>query len=218
MSRVGSAGRLLFGAWRVRPLGRRILWTLSLVLALSGVGMLSYPAATDLISDREQSRLLAEFRAPEFRTRSSSVAVAPGHVAMRILIPAIGVDSLVVEGTDPRALRAGAGRYRSTAQPCAQGNVGIAGHRNVYGSPFLRLDELRVGDEISLITPTRTCTYRVVDGPTGKPRPRSRAAGWITGPDDGAVIGPTREPMLTLTTCHPKTKATKRLIIRARRI
>lgn len=177
--------------------------------------MVSWPFLTDLIGSREQSRLSQEFQSPEFRSRFGAAEIAPGHVVMRVVIPSIGVDSLVVEGTDPKTLRAGAGRYQTSARPCNPGNVAIAGHRNIYGKPFLRVDELRRGDEVRLVTPERTCTYEVVDGPKGTARPSKSAAGWITTPDDGSVIAPLPGSMLTLTTCHPKNHATKRLIIRA---
>jgi sortase (surface protein transpeptidase) len=177
--------------------------------------MLSYPFLTNLVSNREQTRLGKEFRSPEFRSRTSTAEVAPGHVVMRIVIPSINVDALVVEGTDPKALRAGAGRYLSTVLPCKPGNVGIAGHRNIYGKPFLRLDELKAGDTINLVTPDQTCSYRVVDGPKEKRKPRRGAAGWITSATDAGVIGQLPGSMLTLTTCHPKNRATARLIVRA---
>jgi sortase A len=200
----------------VRPLSRRALWALAVLLGFSGAGMLLYPPITDIISNREQARLLDQFRSPEFRVRFATRDVLPGQVVMRITIPRIGVDTLVVEGTDPRALRAGAGRYLSTSLPCGRGNVGIAGHRTTYGGPFLRLDELRPGDSITLITPEETCSYEVVNGPPGTPRPRTGAAGWVTAPTDGGVIGPLPGSMLTLTTCHPKRSAAERLILRAK--
>jgi sortase A len=216
VKRLGSAFSLLLGAWRSRPLSRNLLWVFAIVLGLSGIGLLVYAPITDFISDREQSRLAREFRSPQFRGRTSTSEIAPGQVVVRLVIPTISLDALVVEGTDPRSLRAGAGRYTSTALPCQPGNVGIAGHRNIYGSPFLRLDELKPGDRINLITPDRTCSYEVVTGPTEKKRPKIGAAGWITGPNDNTPIAPLKEPMLTLTTCHPKNRASSRLIIRAK--
>jgi sortase A len=216
--RLGSAFSLLLGAWRSRPLSRNLLWVFAVVLGISGIGLLVYPPITNWVSAREQSRLEREFRSPQFRSRTSTSEIAPGQVVVRLVIPTISVDALVVEGTDPRSLRAGAGRYTSTSLPCQPGNVGIAGHRNIYGSPFLRLDELKEGDEIKLVTPDRTCTYQVVTGPSEKKRPKIGAAGWITGPSDNSPIAPLKDPMLTLTTCHPKNRASSRLIIRAKLI
>lgn len=177
--------------------------------------MLAYPFITDVVSGREQQRLTREFQSPEFQSTFAAREILPGSVLTRIQIPRLGVDTMVVEGTEPRALRAGAGHYSHTPLPCEPGNVAIAGHRTTYGGPFSRVDELVVGDEIVLVTPERTCRYRIVDGPRGAPRPRPRAAGWITHPNDAAVVGPLPGSQLTLTTCHPKRSAAKRLIVRA---
>lgn len=213
-TRAGQALSFLFEAYRSRPRGRRILWVISIILALAGAGMLAYEPVTNVLAGREQGKLARQFVSPEFKTTYTRREIRPGQAVTRVVIPKIGVNALVVEGTDPRALRAGAGHYANTPLPCEKGNVAIAGHRNVYGSPFLRLDELVAGDEISLVTPERTCTYRVVAG-TGGNHPSPRAAGWITEPSDGGVIGPLEGSWLTLTTCHPKRTATKRLIVRA---
>lgn len=213
MTRTREAASFLLEAFRVRPGTRRALWAVAIVFALSGAGMLAYGPATNLLAEREQSKLAQQFVSPEFKTSFTRNEIQPGRVLTRILIPRIGVNALVVEGTDTKFLRAGAGHYTGTPVPCEKGNVAIAGHRNVYGSPFLRLDELVAGDEITLSTPQRQCTYQVVEGPG--PHPSPQAAGWITTPEDGAVIGPLKGSWLTLTTCHPKRAATKRLIIRA---
>lgn len=213
--RFGDAFGFVFGAWRVRPRGKRILTALSIVLMLSGAGMFSYPFLTDLYTKVKQGQLQDDFTSPEFQDRLGSGAVVAGEVLTRIRIPKIGVDALIVEGSDPGALRAGAGHYPNTALPCDEGNVGIAGHRTTYGKPFNRLDELVAGDTITLEMPGRTCTYTVVEGEAGKPKPRPKAAGWITDPRDGGVLSPMQGRFLTLTTCHPKGSAAKRLILRA---
>ena len=62
------------------------------------------------------------------------------------MIPALNVDTVVVEGTGATALRAGAGHYPNTPLPGEEGNVAIAGHRTTYGKPFANLDRLAVGD------------------------------------------------------------------------
>lgn len=213
-SRAADALSFVFGAWKTRPRSKRVLSALSVLLALSGAGMIAYPFVTDLYSSRVQGRLAGEFQSLEFRNQFRSRTVEPGQVLTRIRIPKIGLDALIVEGTDPKALRAGTGHYSGTSLPCERGNTSFAGHRTTYGKPFARLDELVVGDEIHLITPERRCTYRVVDGPRGA-RPRSGAAGWITHPRDGAVIGSLPGSFTTLTTCHPKGSAKQRLIVRA---
>lgn len=214
-SRVKDAASFIWGAWKVRPRGRKAIWALALLMAISGTAMLTYPFLTDLYSSIRQSQLTKEFQSPEFESAFASGNVAPGQVLTRITIASIGVNALIVEGTEPAALRAGAGHYEQTALPCERGNVGIAGHRTTYGKPFNQLDELRTGDIIELTTPTGSCKYRVVDGPAGSPRPRRGSPTWVTHPKDGAVLNPMDGHFLTLTTCHPKGSAAKRLIVRA---
>lgn len=214
-SRVKDATSFIWGAWKVRPRGRRAIWVLALLMAVSGAGMLTYPFLTNLYSSVRQSQLTKEFQSPEFESAFATGDIAPGQVLTRITIASIGVNALIVEGTEPAALRAGAGHYEETALPCEPGNVGIAGHRTTYGKPFNQLDELRTGDIIELTTPTGSCKYRVVDGPADSPRPRRGSPTWVTHPKDGAVLNPMDGHFLTLTTCHPKGSAAKRLIVRA---
>lgn len=203
------------GAGIRRRTVRRALTLLSGLLAAAGVAMLAYPFFTDAQSSRVQSRLREELESLGTGATVHPDAPAPGRAVTRILIPRIGIDTVVVEGTDLDLLQAGAGHYSHTPLPCERGNVAIAGHRTTYGKPFERVDELLAGDEIVLVTPFRRCTYRIVDGPADRRNPRQGAAAWITSPDDWAVVGPVKGSFLTLTTCHPKGSAARRLIVRA---
>jgi sortase A len=206
----------LLASVRTRPAGRRALATLSFVLFVAGAWMVSYPFVTDLYALQVVQRPLRDrFADPDVRRAYRARAVAPGDPLTRIRIPALGVEAIVVEGTSPEALRAGAGHYPDTPLPGEQGNVVIAGHRTTYGKPFSRLEALRAGDVIELETPLQTHTYRVVDPPSGLKGCSNKAACWITAPDDWGVVRPTVIPMLTLTTCHPRGSAEQRLILRA---
>jgi sortase A len=75
-------------------------------------------------------------------------------------IPKIGLETFVVQGTDPPALRRGPG-HDPTSSPPGTGNCVIAGHRNVYGSFFYRIDELMAGDPIYVENRDGKWTYRV---------------------------------------------------------
>jgi sortase A len=209
--RPRSAGRLIGDALR-RPGGRRALSVLSIVLALAGVGMFAYPFATDLWSAQYQSRLRTQFTNPQYREAYKNRQIRVGEGLTRIVIEKIDVDTLVVEGTTPAALKAGAGHYRDTPLPGEKGNVAIAGHRTTYGRPFNRIDELRAGDLIYLDTPFARFEYKVVPEFGGHANP------WPVLPTDFSVVqAPTDRSAawLTLTTCHPKGSAKQRLILRA---
>lgn len=189
---------------RANPWSRRALSVLSVALMLGAVGMLGYPVYTNVVSDRMQSRLDREFASPEIKQAYQERKLQDGDALTRIKIPALDVDTVVVEGTSASALKAGAGHYPNTPLPCEAGNVAIAGHRTTYGRPFANLDRLKNGDAIILQTPIGTCTYEVTREP------------FIIAPTDFSVVAnDPAQQILTLTTCHPKGSAAKRLVIQA---
>lgn len=203
-------------AVKVRPAGRRALSALAVILCLGGAGMFAYPLVTDIYATQVlQQELSDKYNSDDFEQRYVTRTVQQGDPLTRIIIPALDVDAVVVEGTSAAALRAGAGHYPNTPLPGEQGNVAIAGHRTTYGKPFNRLDELPVGEKIRLETPLATYTYQVVAAPSDVSDPCSNGACWITTPTDWGVVLPTKQPSLTLTTCHPKGSAAQRLILRA---
>ncbi len=190
---------------RANPWARRGLSVLSGVLLLTAVGVLGYPVYTNVYRDRVQSRLDREIASPELQRAYRGRTIGDGDPLTRIKIPSIGVDTVVVEGTSASALKAGAGHYPDSPLPCEQGNVAIAGHRTTYGKPFNQLDRLKTGDVVILETPIGSCTYEI----SVEPR--------VILPTDFSVV--TDRPdaqLLTLTTCHPKGSASRRLYVQAK--
>lgn len=182
---------------------RRTLSGLSVLLLLGGLGLVGFPFATNMWQGRIQQRLEEQIASPELQQAYKERKIETGDSLTRIKIPSIGLDTVVVEGVTPSALRAGAGHYPTTPLPCEGGNVSIAGHRTTYGRPFGNLDQLKPGATIELTTPIGGCVYQVAKDP------------FVVAPTDLSVIDPTGERSLTLTTCHPKGSAAQRLIIRA---
>ena len=190
---------------RANPWARRGLSALSGILLVAAVGVLGYPVYTNVYRDRVQSRLDREIASPELKQAYTKKTLVDGDPLTRIKIPAIGVDTVVVEGTSASALRAGAGHYPTTPLPCEQGNVAIAGHRTTYGKPVNQLDRLHAGDVIILETPIGSCTYEI----TVEPRV-------ILPTDLSVVANDPAQQLLTLTTCHPKGSAARRLYVQAK--
>ena len=176
---------------------------------------------TGLITARAQDQLRQQFAAAQLRhhdavglhshTPASTVpTIAPAIAAPAaggpvgiISIPKIGVQMVVVEGTDAEQLRSGPGHYPGTPLPGEQGNVAIAGHRTTYLHPFYDLNELVAGDHINVLTVQGLFVYEVTT---------SQAV----APTDVAVVAPTPTPVLTLTTCNPRYSATQRLVVQAK--
>jgi sortase A len=194
---------MLVDLLRTRRWLRFTLSGVSVLLLLGGLGLVGYPFATNMWTDRIQEKLEDQIASPELQQAYRERKVETGDSLTRIKIPALGLDTVVVEGITPSALRAGAGHYPQTPLPCEQGNVSIAGHRTTYGRPFGNVDQLKPGDTIELTTPIGGCVYQVSKAP------------WVVAPSALDVIDPTGERSLTLTTCHPKGSAAQRLIIRA---
>lgn len=216
-----AAGRravALVGDGLRRPGGRRALSVLSVVLLLAGVGLFAFPFATDLWQQHLQGRLRSQFAGTSTEDGYRTHTFKEGQGLTRLEIPTIGLDVLVVEGTTPSALRAGAGHYVGTPLPGEAGNVAIAGHRTTFGHPFNRLDEVRPGQVINLYTPDYEFTYQAVPtftsatsfAGTNNPHP--------VEPTDISVVDAPTDPTvheLTLTTCNPKGSAAQRLVLRA---
>ncbi len=194
---------MLIELLRTRRWLRRLLSGLSVLLLLGGVGLVGFPFATNMWQDRIQERLDDQIASPELQQAYKERKIETGDSLTRIKIPALDLDTVVVEGITPSALRAGAGHYPQTPLPCEGGNVSIAGHRTTYGRPFGNVDQLKPGDTIELTTPIGGCVYQVSRDP------------FVVAPSELSVIEPTGERSLTLTTCHPKGSAAQRLIIRA---
>jgi sortase A len=131
-------------------------------------------------------------------------SVPQGDAVAHLVIPKIGVDATVVQGTDDSDLRQGPGHYPATPYPGQRGNAAIAGHRTTYGAPFGDLDQMDVGDLIQVTTLQGSFEYRVFDKVVVSP-----SAFEVLDTD------PNRAAILTLTTCNPKYSASERLIIKA---
>lgn len=193
---------------RAGKLISRVL-TLGAVLAMvTGVVLIGQPLYTDLQAGRQQEDLGKALKTATVREAFKQNEVTEASPVTRLLIPKLNVDTVVVEGTSKEALDAGAGHYSNTPLPGMGGNVGIAGHRTTYGKPFADLDLLTTGDRVELETPVGKYIYEMVPSFDGHANP------WIIEPNDWSVVDVTDEPMLTLTTCHPKWSAAQRLVAR----
>jgi sortase A len=204
-SRPRRRGRRFLEAIRTRKGPRRVLKTFTVLLLLGGIGLLSYPFATNMFANYKQGRLRREFSAPTVRQEYLTRTIPVGHALTRLRIPKLHVDTMVVEGTTLTALRAGSGHYPRTPLPCEPGNSAIAGHRTTYSKPFSQINMLRPGDKIIFDTPVGRCEYEVQRMP------------WSTDPYDWSVARNLfGGAYLTLTTCDPPGSAARRLIVRAR--
>jgi sortase A len=132
--------------------------------------------------------------------KASIAAVPAGQPTAIIKIPKINVNKYVVEGVALPDLQKGPGHYPGTPLPGQKGNAAIAGHRTTYGAPFNRVDELKPGDDIYTQTVQGSFHYIVKETK-------------IVAPSAVEVLEDFGDNRLTLTACHPKYSAAKRIVI-----
>jgi sortase A len=123
----------------------------------------------------------------------------------RIEISTIGLEAMILEGTDARTLRRAVGHIPGTPLPGQQGNVAITGHRDTFFRP---LRNIRKDDEIRLTTLSGSYRYWVDS---------------IKVVEAGAmeVLDNSDDAILTLVTCYPfyyVGPAPKRFVVRAYRV
>lgn len=184
-----------------RNTGRTRTVVLAILVILVGAGIMLYPKMTDLRYMWAQWRLGAEVGAGP--VDEGGVALPEGAIAL-LEIPAIDFEAYVLEGTSGSVLAKGPGHYPDTPLPGEAGNSAIAGHRTMYGHPFHDLDLLEPGDEILAGTADCKAVYHVVEVV-------------VVYPSETEVVAQTGGDRLTLTTCHPKGSATRRLVVVAER-
>ncbi len=144
-------------------------------------------------------------------TRSVGAGVAPrpprrGEALALLRAPRLGIETVVVEGTDPRSLSLGPGHLEGSALPGAPDNCVIAGHRD---GPFGRLRAAEPGDILELSGRAGdVARYRVLSVE-------------VVGQDDTRPLEPSGKPRLTLVTCYPfhvLGRASRRFVVRAARL
>jgi sortase A len=154
------------------------------------------PAVSGVSQAAERESIAREAK----RYRASSTR---GEAIGRLRVPRMGVNMLLVNGTDHETLKKGPGRDLRTFMPGENRLVYIAGHRTTYLAPFSHIDRLRAGDRVTIEVPYGTFIYAVT---------RHR----IVKATDLSVLRSPRHELVELQACHPRFFATHRYIAYAR--
>jgi sortase A len=207
---------------------RRAVRILGTILIVGGVGMLLWVVVvwqwqdpfTALYTRWQQHRLASSYdeRFTNFRplrpatntlaAERRTIALEAAHYRRdskqgqaigRIKVPRLGLNMILVNGTDESSLEKGPGRDLRTYMPGQGRLVYIAGHRTTYLAPFSHIDSLRRGDRVTLELPYATFVYRVV---------RHR----IVPSNDLSVLQSHGHEVVILQACHPRFFATHRYL------
>ena len=160
-----------------------------------------FPSPADLqaVEHARRRRRAGQARSPS----ASAIRCRPARGSAGSSIPSIGIDFVVVQGTDTASLQKGPGHYPDTAFPGEGKTIGIAGHRTTYLAPFRDINEIADGDEIRLEMPYGTFTYTVQKHE-------------IVDPSDVQIVDNVGYERLVLTACHPLYSAAQRWAVFAK--
>jgi LPXTG-site transpeptidase (sortase) family protein len=123
----------------------------------------------------------------------------------RLIIPKISVNAPIVESRSADyGLAKGAWRLPDTSTPPQGGNTVITGHRFKYLPPnnltFYLFHKLEAGDIVSVLWEGEEYYYSIKETK-------------VVEPTQVSITDPTREPRLTLFTCHPIYSQKQRLVV-----
>jgi len=216
-----------------RPLKKAsILKIAGTLLVIGGIMLMLYPPFTNLYSHVEQARLDVQplqvaSSSPDIQEEVPALRKEPtAHITQPVqatpantkvqpsMVPDTGRFALleitsikltvnVLRGTTEVVLKKGPGWYEQSALP-GEGNTAIAGHRTMYGGWFSNINQLKVGDLITLSYGDDRYTYEVEKV-------------FAVNSNDWSVLDPCGYNVLTLTTCK-KDDSLHRLVVRAKEV
>jgi sortase A len=162
-----------------------------------------YTAFRPSAAVRSEASLEATMRAIAGEARRYRLESHRGQAIGRIIVPRLGLNMILVNGTDHSSLTKGPGRDLRTYMPGEGQLVYIAGHRTTYLAPFAHIDSMRIGDWIRLEMPYGTFRYRVFRH-------------IIVPSDDVSVLRSHGHDVVALQACHPRFFASHRYIVYGR--
>lgn len=129
-------------------------------------------------------------------------ATSPLVMVGQLTIPRLKVKTTIYKGITDTQFNRGVGYWPGTALPGARGNLVVGGHRTAAHRPFYNIEQMKIGDLITVSRPGKSFTYKV-------------SKVFVVRPSDVWIVKPTPKATLTLFTCHPRGSTSKRYVVRA---
>ena len=181
---VVSPASSQLSAWWQSRLARKITAFLGPTLIVAGAALLAFVGAQYGRMALEQHRLAREWQR---QNQADMAATTADDGLIKLLVPKIKLEAIVVEGASPKQLLLGPGHMPETPPPGEIGNSVITAHRDTF---FRHIYELNKGDIIEVRRRGKLYSYQV----TGKK---------VTNPADLSVLRQGTDQRLTLITCYP---------------
>jgi sortase A len=169
------------------------------------VGLLALGYAAYVVVDAHAYQAYEQSKFENVSRNEPPVPLVEGGVLGEIQVPRLHLKAIVVQGDSHTILRRAVGHIPETALPGEPGNVALAGHRDTFFRP---LRNIRLGDSITLQTPTGAFQYLV-------------ESTQVVPATAVEILNATPGRTLTLITCFPFDyvgPAPKRYVVRAREL
>jgi sortase A len=206
---VGLAGIILNGVNILRTLNQEVVASIQqptftatpLITAIVLPSGHTPPNAVNGAQPNESE--IPEHLRPLVQSLANIPIPTPGpEQAIRIQIPALGIDAPVVQGDGWEQLKKGVAQHIGTPNPGQIGNIVFSAHNDIFGELFRDLDKLKPGDVVILYTNQRQYVY-VISGTQ------------IVEPTQVEVMAPTSDPTVTLISCYPYLIDNQRIVVKA---
>lgn len=173
---------------------------LSLVVVLLAIYIIGMPFLPELTLALQTKDLLQIEN--NLNAEDTNQQVVPN----KVIIPKIGVNSLILEGSSSAVLDQGIWRRPNSSTPGIGSNTVLVGHRFLYTTgpnTFYHLPKLVAGDHITIWWDNKKYIYTVYETK-------------IVYPVGANIEKPSEEEVLTIYTCTPLWNPTHRFVVQAK--
>jgi sortase A len=172
------------------------LWVVLIIFGISATN-------TSPTHNSSHVKFLPDFGASPAASITKSPALSKTIIGT-LALPSAQIFALpITRGVDKSTLDTGMAGAYPWSGPGQHGVFGIAAHRIGAGGPFRYLDQVNVGDRLTVETTSKKFTYRVISTK-------------IVSPTDTSVLnGPKDDSRIVLITCTPLKTFELRIVVTA---
>ena len=136
---------------------------LSIFLIIVGLLMIIIPQGLRYYSKYVENNSIDKFK-QEIKQAEVKQTYEPGEEIAIMRVNSVGLETVIVEGTDNKYLKYYACHFEGTAMPGEEGNFSVAGHSSyLYNQVFNELHKVKINDEIEIETTKGIFKYKITE-------------------------------------------------------
>ena len=136
---------------------------LSIFLILVGLLMIIIPQGLRYYSKYVENNSIDKFK-QEIKQAEVKQTYEPGEEIAIMRVNSVGLETVIVEGTDNKYLKYYACHFEGTAMPGENGNFSVAGHSSyLYNQVFNELHKVKINDKIEIENTKGIFKYNITE-------------------------------------------------------